>query len=211
MWGMGIDVSKYQETVRWDLVRGAGYRFAIVRAGYGREESQIDERFEEHLCGALCAGLCVGAYWFSYADTVTHAIEEAQLFSRVMKPYRGYISFPLAFDWEEDSQASVTRRFGALDENTPAEMAWAFMRQLQCEGWYPINYAGKYFYAENYAKPILEPFDLWLADYNEKPAFPCAIQQLRPGEVAGVEGPCDRNRAYKDFPAVIRAQCWNGY
>ena len=43
----GIDVSKHQKTVDWEKVKAAGIQFAIIRAGFGR--NNIDPYFQaEH-------------------------------------------------------------------------------------------------------------------------------------------------------------------
>ncbi len=48
----GIDVSKWQGTVDWAKVKADGYHFAIIRAGYGREASQVDPTFATNVAGA---------------------------------------------------------------------------------------------------------------------------------------------------------------
>ena len=42
----GIDVSKWQGTIDWSKVKDQ-VDFAIIRAGYGRNVSQKDTKFEE--------------------------------------------------------------------------------------------------------------------------------------------------------------------
>lgn len=44
----GIDVSIHNGSIDWQKVKNAGVQFAILRAGYGREISQKDARFEEN-------------------------------------------------------------------------------------------------------------------------------------------------------------------
>ena len=39
----GLDVSEFQGEIDWERVKNAGYRFAMLRAGYG--SGTIDRRF----------------------------------------------------------------------------------------------------------------------------------------------------------------------
>ena len=41
----GLDVSEFQGTVDWERVKAAGYRFAMLRAGYGF--NTVDKQFEQ--------------------------------------------------------------------------------------------------------------------------------------------------------------------
>ena len=63
----GIDVSKHQGKIDWQRVKAADVAFAIVRAGYGMYENQVDPRFAENMAGAKAAGIPIGVYWYSYA------------------------------------------------------------------------------------------------------------------------------------------------
>ena len=81
----GIDVSVHQGKIDWKKVKAAGIDFAIIRAGYGREISQKDKRFEENYVNAKAAGIKVGAYWYSYADSVSRGEQEAKTFLEVIK------------------------------------------------------------------------------------------------------------------------------
>ena len=44
----GIDVSKHQGEIDWQKVKDSGVQFAVLRAGYGRELSQVDPCFEKN-------------------------------------------------------------------------------------------------------------------------------------------------------------------
>ena len=48
----GIDVSKYQEEIDWELVAGDGVEYAFIRLGlrgYTKGEIQEDENFKDTL------------------------------------------------------------------------------------------------------------------------------------------------------------------
>ena len=63
----GIDVSKYQGEIDWQDVAEYGIKFAMIRAGYGKELFQKDTYFEQNILQAQKAGLHTGAYLYSYA------------------------------------------------------------------------------------------------------------------------------------------------
>ena len=74
----GIDVSVHNGNIDWNRVKNDGIGFAILRAGYGKQVSQKDKKFEENYNGAKAAGIPVGAYWYSYARNVDEARQEAE-------------------------------------------------------------------------------------------------------------------------------------
>ena len=67
----GIDVSRYQGTINWPAVAGAGYKFAIIRATAGNY--YVDPLFESNWDGAQAAGLQVGAYHVVRADNTVES------------------------------------------------------------------------------------------------------------------------------------------
>lgn len=64
----GIDVSKHQGFIDWAKVKADKTGFAIIRAGYGKEISQKDEKFESNYDGCKKHGIPCGCYWYSYAN-----------------------------------------------------------------------------------------------------------------------------------------------
>lgn len=72
-----IDLSEWQAKVDFRAFTNSGIKAVILRAGYGRESSQKDEKFDSHYRNAKSAGLKVGIYWYSYADSVEDAAREA--------------------------------------------------------------------------------------------------------------------------------------
>lgn len=72
----GIDVSKWQGTINWTQVKGAGISFVMMRLGRGKLKGgpcDYDIRFKDNIAGALAAGLGVGVYFYSYALSVADA------------------------------------------------------------------------------------------------------------------------------------------
>lgn len=92
----GIDVSKHQGTVNWSHVKADGVKFAIIRAGYGKQASQKDAQFENNYAGCKSNGVPVGVYWYSYATTPDEARKEAAVCLSVIKGKT--FEYPVYFD-----------------------------------------------------------------------------------------------------------------
>ena len=61
-----IDVSDHQGKINWKKVKKSGINYAIIRAGYGK--NNVDSQFANNIKGAIAAGIeHLGIYWFSYA------------------------------------------------------------------------------------------------------------------------------------------------
>jgi hypothetical protein len=72
----------------------------VIRAGYGNQISQKDEKFEEYYKNAKANGLKVGAYWYSYARTSEEAIKEVRAFIYVIADKQ--FDMPIVFDIEQN-------------------------------------------------------------------------------------------------------------
>lgn len=123
----GIDVSKHQGVINWEKVKASGQvDFAILRAGFGKESSQIDVQFERNY--SECKRL--GMYWYSYAKTAAEAEQEAAVCLSALAGKQ--FEYPIAFDIEE--QASL--------QNADA-LCQAFCSALESAGYYAAIYTFK--------------------------------------------------------------------
>lgn len=90
---------------------------------------------------------------------------------------------------------------------TEAELN-ALRAATQLEAWnlYAMVYTYTDFADTALAMDALTAYDLWLADYRGKrPTRPHGMwQYTSTGHVAGIDGPVDLSRAYKDYPALCR-------
>ena len=55
----GIDISTYQRNVNYMSLKASNIDFAIIRTGFGTNESQKDNMFEEHYSGLTYVGIPV--------------------------------------------------------------------------------------------------------------------------------------------------------
>jgi len=189
----GIDVSAYQQEIDWSAVSADGIDFAILRLGYrGYTEGGLflDKTFEQNLQGALDAGLEVGVYFFSQAITPEEAEEEA---GYVLSALEGHdITYPVAFDWEPISDAGA--RTAGLDDGVLTRCAAAFCEKIGEAGLRPAVYFNQSLGYLRYDLRELTDYDLWLAEYDDKPDFYYHFdlwQYTHTGRVAGIEGDVD--------------------
>lgn len=201
----GIDISKWQGTVDFAKVKKSGIDFVILRAGYGKETSQKDKCFEQDYSGAKAAGLHVGAYWYSYAETVEDAKKEAAACLSVIKGKQ--FDFPVYYDVEEKKQFSKGKNF--CDS-----IITAFCTELEKDGYY----AGLYMstsYLNNYvSESVRKRYTVWVAQYATKCSYKGEYgiwQYSSKGSVPGVNGNCDMDECYTDFPSIITKGGFNGY
>ena len=199
----GIDVSKHQGTINWDAVAAdPSVQFAILRAGYGRYESQKDPTFERNYAECKRLGIPTGAYWYSYAATPADAATEGRLFAKVLAGKQ--FEYPLYFDQEDGSIPPMQRTACAL----------AFFDAMGAE-WYKGYYSYTSWMPSVDLAAIRQHCDtVWLADYRANPDQTIQRdmhQYTSSGTVAGIGGRVDCNRAYVDFPALIKGAGKNGF
>ena len=199
----GIDVSKHQGTINWDAVAAdPSVQFAILRAGYGRYESQVDAQWARNYAECKRLGIPVGAYWYSYATTPADAATEGRLFAKVLAGKQ--FEYPVYFDQEDGSIPAAQRTACALAFFDALGAAW-YKGYYSYTSWMPSVDLGS----------IRQHCDtVWLADYRANPDQTIQRdmhQYTSSGTVAGIGGRVDCNRAYVDFPTLVRAAGKNGF
>ena len=202
----GIDISTFQKKVDFQKVKSDYIDFAILRAGFGRYESQKDKMFDIHYTNAKSVGLPVGAYWYSYAQTVAQAKQEAEVCARVLCGKQ--FEYPVFFDIEEISQAN-------LGKSLCTHLCESFCDTLKEKSYYVGVYANKNWFT-NYLdfNRLAKKYQIWLAQYNHIMTFnePVHIwQYTSSGSVNGIDGKVDVNWCYVDYPSRIKSGGYNGF
>ena len=170
----------------------------ILRAGYGREISQKDRKFEEFYAAAKAVGLHIGAYWYSYADSVADAQKEANACLSCLQGKQ--FDFPVYYDLEESSTA-------ALGKDVCTQIAQTFCDAIEQGGYWAGVYANTNWFTNYLDHAALWPrYTIWLADYRQ--AYNTTLgrdmhQYTSTGRVAGIDGNVDMDRCTRDFPAEI--------
>lgn len=186
-----IDVSSWQGNIDWKKVKASGITCAVLRAGFGREASQIDNTFEQNYKNAKAAGLKVGAYWYSYADSVEDAKREAKACLEVIKGKS--FELPVFYDMEENFQT-------AFGKETLTNMATAFMKEV-IKGGFRVGIYANLNWFNNYLnhKSLSGTYFIWLAQYHTEAQLDCDMWQYSSTEkVSGIDGNVDMNIIYSD-------------
>lgn len=197
----GIDVSVHNGSIDWQKVKNAGIQFAILRAGYGRELSQKDTRFEENYRNAKAAGIPVGAYWYSYAMSEN----EAKMDLSVIKNKQ--FEMPVYFDLEEKKQLDLGK------EKVSAIMR-AFLEKVEKYGYFVGLYGSASSLTTHTADDIKSRYTIWLAHWTDRTNYSGAYgiwQYSDKGKVNGISGNVDLDTAYIDFPNIIKSKGLNGF
>ena len=197
----GIDVSKYQENIDWNLVKKSGIDFAMIRLGfrgYGKEGNIVlDSKYEEHINGALQSEIKVGVYFFSQAITVEEAIEEAEFVLENIKDYE--ISYPVCFDTEKIKTGPA--RTEDLNKEQLTDITTAFCNKVKNAGYTPMIYANAKWFTTSLELEKLQEYEFWYADYQPEPIYPYNFkmwQYTENGKVNGIDGNVDINLYFKE-------------
>lgn len=181
-----IDISTWQQNIDFAKVKASGITAVIIRAGYGREITQKDSQFENHYKGAKSAGLKIGAYWYSYANSVSEAAQEAIACLTCVQGKT--FDLPIYFDMEEASQTK-------LGKKTLTHMAEEFCDTI-IEGGYRAGVYSNLNWLTNYLdySALRAKYSIWLAQWASSHSLSCDIWQYSStGSVAGVSGNVDMN------------------
>ena len=141
----GIDLSYHNGTVKFSGVRDAGYRYIILRAGYGK--NNIDQAFERYAAACVNLDIPFGIYWFSYALDKEMARQEARFAIEAVRKYRSRCL--IAYDLEYDSVRYARTNGVHIDRELATEMARVFCEEVASAGYIPVLYSNKD-YLKNY-------------------------------------------------------------
>ena len=204
----GIDVSKWQSKILWEHVAKSDIKFAMLRSSFGfcSDNSQIDDYFETNYNACKKYKIPCGAYHYSYARNKEQAIKEAHYMLKALKGKK--FEFPIAYDIEEPEILNN------LTRNEIAEIIKGFCETLENAGYYVCVYSSKS-RIESFTDEIFSKYDIWLAQWDTvKPTTtkPYGIwQYTSKGKVLGIQGNVDLNYCYKDYPAIMKHNCLNGF
>ena len=198
----GIDVSKHNGVIDWNKVKESGIEFAIIRAGYGK--NNVDKQFIHNICCAHSAGLKISVYWFLYALNEEDAIANAEKCDRTISLYKDIIDMVFA-DWEYDSDEYSSEQGVTQSKTSRTSIVRAFLERMQAKGYSVGNYANPDYINRKFGD--LSEYPLWLAWYKENadvsPYNPLIWQYSSTGSVTGIKGNVDLNIGYSDFTVPV--------
>lgn len=194
---VGIDVSKWNGEIDWEVVKAEGVDFAIIRCGYRGSSSGWlleDPYFYKNLTGAKKAGIKVGLYFFTQATNLVEAVEEASMVVSLLGDTE--IEYPVFIDTEG---AGGNGRADNLDPGTRTAVVNAFCQTIQNAGLDAGVYSGRNWFYNNLIVDEMEAPNVWLAEYRQTPLYEGRYdmwQYTSSGSVAGIEGRVDLNISY---------------
>lgn len=195
-------LSEHNGSVEWNKVKA---NFVILRAGFGCDISQKDDRFEENYAGAKARNIPVGAYWYSYAMDEDEARQEADVFIATIKGKQ--FEYPVFYDVEESKQFE-------LGKEKLSAIIRAFLERVEAVGYFVGLYGSASSLVTHTENDIKEKYTIWLAHWCENTNYKGAYgiwQHSCKGKVDGISGDVDLDKCYVDYPERIKAKGLNGY
>lgn len=203
----GIDISVWQKHYPYSKATKDGVQFAIIRAGCSLSK---DKEFETHYKNAKKQGWGVGAYWYTYAQSVSEAKKEAKAFLKAIKGKK--FEYPIYLDIEDSS----IRKLGKTKLNAIVK---EFASIIEKSGYYFGVYTNYDWYNNVISGKLLNnKYDWWIASWTTKmPSnvkagmwqFGGSTNAIRSNKVAGIV--TDQDYALKDYPNIMKQLGKNGY
>ena len=237
----GIDISKWNHTVDkngnyepidWEALKAAGVDYVILKIGStvrnNGEDGGLEPTFLMDYEGAKAAGIDVGAYFFTYSTSVSQIKKDAELVSGWLEGLQ--LEYPVYLDLEDSEKED----YFASQIASPilTEMCLEFFSALQREGYYTGLYVNNEFlFNILQTENMIDLFEIWYARYTTLNAYEWSDsdtesyvwntekygehlgmwQYSMTGLLPPIVGSVDFNYAYKDYPALIKANGFNGY
>lgn len=202
----GIDVSKFQGDIDWNLVAQDGVEFAFIRVGnrgWGSEGKLMeDDNFAANIEGAMAAGIKVGVYFYSQAVNEQEVLEEADLVLQKIAPYN--IECPVVFDVEKVSNANGRMNNISVEERT--NLTLLFCQTIENAGYKPMIYHNTEMGALMLNLEPLEGYDKWFASYSDTMYYPYEYkiwQYSSTGHVQGISAEVDLNISFTPFWEIV--------
>jgi len=160
----GIDVSSNNGSVNWEKVRNAGYEFAIIRLGYGNDESkQDDSQFIRNVQECERLGIPYGVYLYSYALNLSEAMSEVSHALRMLKNVGKNFKYGVWFDMEDAD--NYKKRHGMPSNDMLVNICYTFCENIEKAGYYTGIYASLSWLNNQLNNSKLDRFDKWVAHW----------------------------------------------
>lgn len=149
----GIDVSEWQGSIDFSLVKDAGIDVVYIRSSEGN--NYIDPYFRDNYEGAKDNGLKVGIYHYLTARTTSEAQAQAEFFVSVIKGTSP--DCKLAMDFES---------FGDLSISEINEISEVFLSEVErLSGKDVVIYSNAFNATNTFSPELASQYPIWVADY----------------------------------------------
>ena len=151
-------MSVHQGEIDWETAKNDGVQFAILRCGYGMDQTdQDDSQFVRNISECKRLNIPFGIYLYSYANTLEKADSEAEHVLRLVKGYKPTLG--IWYDVEDDIQED-------LDTELLTGIINTFCTKIQKN-----NYNVGIYSCTDWLTNIIDPsvqdkYPVWVAQYN---------------------------------------------
>ncbi len=165
---LGIDVSRWQQKVDWELLKSKGIQFAFIKATQGNY--LVDPMLKTHLNNAKKHGMIVGVY--HWCDPMVPNEGQAKFFLEAIKGLD--YSFAVAdveqnwTDWAEWRNKKITKIIPALKISENARIILEYWKKHIDKTLVVYTRASFINYYAAVASSWLPKYHLWLAHYVTK-------------------------------------------
>jgi len=158
----GVDVSYHNGKIDWNKVKTEGIDFAILRCGYGSNETKYDDStFDYNAKECERLGIPYGVFLYSYADDCTDdPTSEAEHVLRLIKNRK--IDYPIYYDLEDDALTE------SMTNDEIVKCAQIFCDAIETCGYDAGIYANLYWWNNVLNSSKLDKYEKWVAQYNYK-------------------------------------------
>lgn len=197
----GIDVSVHQGTIDWEKVKD-NVDFAILRCGYGINETQYDDRqWKRNADECTRLGIPFGVYLYSYAETDAEARSEAEHALRLLQGYSP--SLPVYLDLEDEKYIAPNCTNAQILSH-----ATIFCEAMEAAGYRAGVYANRYWWTTKLTSSEYDKWDRWIAIYGptDSPGYSKSYscwQYTSSGSVSGISGNVDMDYWYGTLPTGV--------
>ena len=193
----GIDVSEHNGTINWEDVKNSGIDFAIIRCGYGKNDSSQDDlMFQRNITECERLGIPYGVYLYSYAGDREGAKSEAEHVLRLIGNRK-----PVCGIWIDMEDADGYKQRNNIPYSAGVEVCDEFCKIMESKGYYTGIYANLDWLTGPLNNPLLSKYNKWVAQWNDVCEYGGTYvmwQYTSSGTVAGIEGNVDMNLYYKN-------------
>ena len=171
-----VDANNLNKVIDFSKAKNDGISFIIPRDGWGM--SKTDPKLIEYVKGAKAAGIAVpGVYHFVYATNLQQAIQNAQRAVHNVEVAELPKTTVIWCDIEYDTVDSAKAQGVDLTPKMLRDFAESFCNYVLAQGYLAGIYCNKDYLVNIYGKDIANEYDIWLADLEGDPDYPCVYQQ----------------------------------
>ena len=186
----GIDVSFWNGTIDWEKVKADGIDFAIIRCGYGMDQTyQDDTQWARNVAECERLGIPYGVYLYSYADSTAKASSEADHVLRLLQGHNP--TYPVYYDLEDDMVLNVSA-------SMKGQIAKTFCDKIEAAGYQVGIYSNTTWFNNYLTDPVFDNpnWSKWVAQWNVRCEYEGSYdlwQCTSKGSVDGISGNVDLN------------------